>query len=133
MVFCVVVKVIAENLTEDEIKGLKQMFNNMDTDRSGTITVEELKDGLAKLGSKISEAEVQKLMEAVRMLAPFHFHTQAWSTTSLAMHASVQVDVDKSGSIDYTEFLTAMMNRHKLEKEEDLFLAFQHFDKDDSG
>lgn len=100
-------KVIAENLTEDEIKGLKQMFNNMDTDRSGTITVEELKDGLAKLGSKISEAEVQKLMEAV--------------------------DVDKSGSIDYTEFLTAMMNRHKLEKEEDLFLAFQHFDKDDSG
>jgi hypothetical protein len=61
------------------------MFNNMDTDRSGTITVEELKDGLAKLGSKISEAEVQKLMEAVRMLAPFHFHTQAWSTTSLVM------------------------------------------------
>jgi calcium-dependent protein kinase len=133
LVFCVVVKVIAENLTEDEIKGLKQMFNNMDTDRSGTITVEELKDGLAKLGSKISEAEVQKLMEAVRLLAPFHFHTQAWSTTSLVMHASVQVDVDKSGSIDYTEFLTAMMNRHKLEKEEDLFLAFQHFDKDDSG
>ncbi|AQK45711.1 Putative calcium-dependent protein kinase family protein [Zea mays] len=69
-----------ENLTEDEIKGLKQMFNNMDTDRSGTITVEELKDGLAKLGSKISEAEVQKLMEAV--------------------------DVDKSGSIDYTEYIT---------------------------
>lgn len=132
-VSCVVVKVIAENLTEDEIKGLKQMFNNMDTDRSGTITVEELKDGLAKLGSKISEAEVQKLMEAVRLLAPFHFHTQSWSTTSLVMHASVQVDVDKSGSIDYTEFLTAMMNRHKLEKEEDLFLAFQHFDKDDSG
>ncbi|CAD6260001.1 unnamed protein product [Miscanthus lutarioriparius] len=100
-------KVIAENLTEDEIKGLKQMFNNMDTDKSGTITVEELKEGLTKLGSKISEAEVQKLMEAV--------------------------DVDKSGSIDYAEFLTAMMNKHKLEKEEDLIRAFQHFDKDDSG
>ena len=42
------------------------MFNNMDTDKSGTITVEELKIGLTKLGSKISEAEVQKLMEAVR-------------------------------------------------------------------
>lgn len=45
----------------------------------------------------------------------------------------VQVDVDKSGSIDYTEFLTAMMNKHKLEKEEDLIRAFQHFDKDNSG
>ncbi|PUZ48421.1 hypothetical protein GQ55_7G244100 [Panicum hallii var. hallii] len=100
-------KVIAENLSPEEIKGLKQMFNNMDTDKSGTITVEELKEGLTKLGSKISEAEVQKLMEAV--------------------------DVDKSGSIDYTEFLTAMMNKHKLEKEEDLIRAFQYFDKDNSG
>jgi len=50
------------------------MFNNMDTDKSGTITVQELKAGLTKLGSKISEAEVQKLMEAVRLLVPFHFH-----------------------------------------------------------
>lgn len=62
-------KVIAENLSPEEIKGLKQMFNNMDTDRSGTITVEELKVGLTKLGSRISEAEVQKLMEAVRSFA----------------------------------------------------------------
>ncbi|KAG8044271.1 hypothetical protein GUJ93_ZPchr0137g29189 [Zizania palustris] len=100
-------KVIAKNLSADEIKGLKQMFNNMDTDRSGTITVEELKVGLTKLGSKISEAEVRNLLEAV--------------------------DVDKSGSIDYTEFLTAMVNKHKLEKEEDLLRAFQHFDKDNSG
>jgi calcium-dependent protein kinase len=45
----------------------------------------------------------------------------------------MQVDMDKSGSIDYTEFLTAMMNKHKLGKEEDLIRAFQHFDKDDSG
>lgn len=49
------------------------MFNNMDTDKSGTITVEELKIGLTKLGSKITEAEVQKLMEAVRSLVFFFF------------------------------------------------------------
>lgn len=42
------------------------MFNNMDTDRSGTISVDELKEGLNKLGSNISEAEAQELMEAVR-------------------------------------------------------------------
>jgi len=58
-------KVIAENLSEEEIKGLKQMFNNMDTDRSGTITYEELKSGLTKLGSRLSEYEIKQLMEAV--------------------------------------------------------------------
>lgn len=44
------------------------MFENMDTDRSGTITFEELKTGLSKLGSKLGEAEIQQLMEAVRIL-----------------------------------------------------------------
>lgn len=44
------------------------MFENMDTDRSGTITFEELKTGLSKLGSKLAEAEIQQLMEAVRIL-----------------------------------------------------------------
>ncbi|XP_014505080.1 calcium-dependent protein kinase 29 isoform X1 [Vigna radiata var. radiata] len=100
-------KVIAENLSEEEIKGLKQMFNNMDTDRSGTITYEELKSGLTKLGSKLSEYEIKQLMEAA--------------------------DVDKSGTIDYQEFITATINRHKLEKEENLYKAFQYFDKDNSG
>lgn len=41
------------------------MFNNMDTDGSGTITYEELKTGLSKLGSRLAEAEIQQLMEAV--------------------------------------------------------------------
>ncbi|XP_027333017.1 calcium-dependent protein kinase 29-like isoform X3 [Abrus precatorius] len=100
-------KVIAENLSEEEIKGLRQMFNNMDTDRSGTITYEELKSGLTKLGSKLSEFEIRQLMDAA--------------------------DVDKSGTIDYQEFITATINRHKLEKEEHLFKAFQYFDKDNSG
>ncbi|CAA0831077.1 calcium-dependent protein kinase 29 [Striga hermonthica] len=100
-------KVIAENLSEEEIKGLKQMFDNIDTDGSGTITYEELRAGLSKLGSKLSEAEIQQLMEAA--------------------------DVDKNGTIDYIEFITATMHRHRLDKEENLYKAFQHFDKDNSG
>ena len=58
-------QVIAENLSEEEIQGLKAMFTNMDTDKSGTITYAELKSGLARLGSTLSEAEVKQLMEAV--------------------------------------------------------------------
>ena len=58
-------QVIAENLSEEEIQGLKTTFTNMDTDNSGTITYAELKSGLARLGSTLSEAEVKQLMEAV--------------------------------------------------------------------
>ncbi|KAL5715412.1 non-specific serine/threonine protein kinase [Ranunculus cassubicifolius] len=100
-------KVIAENLSEEEIKGLKTMFTNMDTDKSGTITYEELKSGLARLGSKLSEVEVKQLMDAA--------------------------DVDGNGTIDYIEFITATMHRHRLEKDEHLYKAFQYFDKDRSG
>jgi calcium-dependent protein kinase len=66
-------QVIAENLSEEEIIGLKEMFKSMDTDNSGTITFEELKAGLPKLGTKISESEVRQLMEAVRFLLHHYF------------------------------------------------------------
>lgn len=100
-------KVIAENLSEEDIKGLKAMFTNMDTDKSGTITYEELKTGLARLGSRLSEPEVKQLMDAA--------------------------DVDGNGTIDYIEFITATMHRHKLERDDHLYKAFLYFDKDNSG
>lgn len=58
-------QVIAENMSDEEIQGFKAMFANMDTDKSGSITYDELKKGLAELGSKLTEAEVKQLMEAV--------------------------------------------------------------------
>jgi len=41
------------------------MFNSMDTDGSGTITFEELKAGLSRLGSLLSESEIRQLLNAV--------------------------------------------------------------------
>ena len=66
--YCILAQVIAESLSEEEIMGLKEMFKSMDTDNSGTITFEELKAGLPKLGTKIYESEVRQLMEAVWFL-----------------------------------------------------------------
>ncbi|XP_054819385.1 calcium-dependent protein kinase 2-like [Prosopis cineraria] len=100
-------RVIAGCLSEEEIMGLKEMFKNMDTDGSGTITVEELKQGLAKQGTKLSEQEVKQLMEAA--------------------------DADGNGTIDYDEFITATMQMNRMNKEEHLYTAFQYFDKDNSG
>ena len=64
-------KFIAQNLKEEELKGLKTMFANMDTDKSGTITYNELKSGLEKLGSRLTETEVKQLLEDVRRFVLF--------------------------------------------------------------
>ncbi|GFP89923.1 calcium-dependent protein kinase 34 [Phtheirospermum japonicum] len=103
----VALRVIAGCLSEDEIMGLKEMFKGMDTDNSGTITLEELKQGLSKQGTKLSEYEVQQLMEAA--------------------------DADGNGTIDYEEFITATMHMNRMDREEHLYTAFQYFDKDNRG
>ncbi|KAL5202759.1 hypothetical protein ABZP36_013711 [Zizania latifolia] len=103
----VALKVVAENLSEEEIVGLREMFKSLDTDNSGTITLEELRAGLPKLGTKISESEIRQLMEAA--------------------------DVDGDGTIDYVEFISATMHVNRLEKEDHIYKAFEYFDKDHSG
>ncbi|GAB2298774.1 Calcium-dependent protein kinase 17 [Dionaea muscipula] len=103
----VALRVIAGCLSEEEIMGLKQMFKSMDTDNSGTITLEELKQGLQKQGTRLSEFEVKQLMEAA--------------------------DADGNGTIDYEEFITATMHMNRMDREEHLYTAFQYFDKDNSG
>ncbi|KAK3211342.1 hypothetical protein Dsin_016048 [Dipteronia sinensis] len=100
-------RVIAERLSEEEIGGLRELFKMIDTDDSGSITFDELKDGLKRVGSELMESEIKDLMEAA--------------------------DIDNSGTIDYGEFLAATVHLNKLEREENLVSAFSFFDKDSSG
>eukprot|EP00262_Sarcandra_glabra_P018326 TRINITY_DN6526_c0_g1_i1.p1 TRINITY_DN6526_c0_g1~~TRINITY_DN6526_c0_g1_i1.p1 ORF type:complete len:433 (-),score=93.19 TRINITY_DN6526_c0_g1_i1:288-1586(-) len=100
-------RVIAESLSDEEIGGLKELFKMIDTDNSGTITFDELKDGLERVGSKLMDDEIRALMDAA--------------------------DIDNSGTIDYGEFLAATVHLNKMEREENLLSAFSYFDKDNSG
>ncbi|KAD5802360.1 hypothetical protein E3N88_13720 [Mikania micrantha] len=100
-------RVIAERLSEEEIGGLKELFKMIDTDNSGTITFDELKEGLRRVGSELMESEIKDLMDAA--------------------------DIDNSGTIDYGEFIAATVHLNKLEREENLLSAFSFFDKDGSG
>ncbi|KDP29499.1 hypothetical protein JCGZ_19338 [Jatropha curcas] len=100
-------RVIAENLSEEEIAGLKEMFKMIDTDNDGTISFEELKAGLRRVGANLKESEIYDLMQAA--------------------------DVDNSGTIDYGEFIAATLHLNKIEREDHLFAAFSYFDKDGSG
>ena len=45
----------------------------------------------------------------------------------------LQADADGNGTIDYGEFIAATMHINRLDREEHLYSAFQHFDKDNSG
>ncbi|XP_024362341.1 calcium-dependent protein kinase 4 [Physcomitrium patens] len=103
----VAIRVIAEFLSEEEIAGLREMFKMIDTDHSGSITFEELKSGLERVGSNLVESEIRQLMDAA--------------------------DVDQNGTIDYGEFLAATLHLNKIEREENLFAAFSWLDKDHSG
>uniref|UniRef100_A0A2P2KN03 non-specific serine/threonine protein kinase n=2 Tax=Rhizophora mucronata TaxID=61149 RepID=A0A2P2KN03_RHIMU len=100
-------RVIAERLSEEEIGGLRELFKMIDTDNSGAITFEELKEGLKRVGSNLMESEIKSLMDAA--------------------------DIDNSGTIDYGEFLAATLHLNKMEREENLVAAFSYFDKDGSG
>ncbi|KAI4969479.1 hypothetical protein ZWY2020_000393 [Hordeum vulgare] len=57
--------VIAESLSEEEIAGLKEMFQTMDADNSGAITYDELKEGLRKYGSTLKDTEIRDLMDTL--------------------------------------------------------------------
>jgi len=67
-------QVIAERLSEEEIGGLKELFRMLDADNSGTITLEELKEGLKRVGSELMESEIKDLMDAVRYIVGFGFN-----------------------------------------------------------
>ncbi|XP_027348937.1 calcium-dependent protein kinase 1-like isoform X2 [Abrus precatorius] len=100
-------RVIAENLSEEEISGLKETFKMIDTDNSGQITFEKLKVGLKTFGANLSESEMVDLMQAA--------------------------DVDNSGAIDYGEFIAATLHINKIDRDDHLVAAFSYFDKKGSG
>ncbi|KAH7554201.1 hypothetical protein JRO89_XS12G0133600 [Xanthoceras sorbifolium] len=103
----IAIRVIAESLSEEEIAGMKEMFKMIDADGSGQITLEEMKEGLERVGGNLKESEINGLMQAA--------------------------DFDNSGTIDYGEFIAAMLHMNKIQKEDHLFAAFSYFDKDGSG
>ncbi|PKU67785.1 calcium-dependent protein kinase 20-like [Dendrobium catenatum] len=100
-------RVVAEHLSVEEVADIKKMFEMMDINRKGRITLEELKSGLQKLGHQIPNADVQILMDAA--------------------------DVDGDGTLEYGEFVALSIHLKKLGNDEHLHKAFAYFDQNKSG
>ena len=100
---------IASRLKEKEIKELKEMFYEMDTNKDGTLTVKEIKECLMKLNS-------EKQMNKNEILLLFK-----------------GIDTNNSRRIEYTEFISAAIEKNEYLKEERLLDIFKMLDKDQSG
>ncbi|CAH9134961.1 unnamed protein product [Cuscuta epithymum] len=100
-------RVLAEHLSVEEVAGIKEGFQLMDTNNKGKIDVNELRVGLQKLGHQVPDSDLQILMEAG--------------------------DVDKDGYLDCAEFVAISVHLRKLGNEEHLKKAFEFFDKNQSG
>ena len=100
---------VATRLKEKEIKELKDMFYEMDVNKDGTLTFTEIKNCLIKLNSEknINNEEIISLFKGI--------------------------DTNKSRRIEYTEFISAAIEKNEFLKEEKLLDLFKTLDKDGSG
>lgn len=94
---------IASQCSDSEIQDLKVRFEQLDTNGDGMLTFSELHEGLASL--------------------PITELREIWTS----------VDIDRSGFIDYSEFLAATVDRAIYLQETKLWAAFVTFDRDSSG
>ncbi|KAK3129737.1 hypothetical protein QOZ80_6BG0483990 [Eleusine coracana subsp. coracana] len=99
--------VVAMNLPAEEIDKYNEMFQKMDKDKDGNLTLEELNEGLQINGHPVPEAEIKMLLEAG--------------------------DIEGTGMLDCEEFITILLHIKKMSNEEYLPKAFKFFDKDGNG
>merc|ERR1712083_979079 len=100
--------IASQLLSKSERDGLAKVFKAFDKDGDGKLSMQEVKDGyLDHYGKIMSDEEVEQMFNAV--------------------------DTDKSGFIDYSEFVVAAMNESQLTTNDKLQAAFKMFDKDGSG
>lgn len=98
---------IGQKLSPEEIEGMKKLFQSIDKDNSGTISLKELQEAMDQWGQTISTTDLLEVMKSA--------------------------DVDGDGQIDYNEFVAATMNISKLEKDELIQKTFMEMDKDGNG
>ncbi|KLU81384.1 hypothetical protein MAPG_00474 [Magnaporthiopsis poae ATCC 64411] len=108
------------HLTNDQLKQLKEVFDIIDKDGTGSISAEEFADAMESLGLSATDAEAQDIIN--------------------------DIDINKDGQIDFHEFLRAMAHpetdralnpnsqKPDMKKEQrELLQAFKVFDQDGSG
>merc|ERR1719169_146496 len=98
---------IAKYVEDDKVNDLQKMFEGMDKDGDGTLTIVEVKKGLEQAGLSQLTAEMEKTMR--------------------------ELDTDGSGKIDYSEFLAATMDRKVYMQYDVVWQVYKQFDVGHTG
>ena len=93
--------------TKEDTKHLDDAFKMLDADHDGKLSLDELLQGFKQVLPEMTEDEARKLFE--------------------------RADIDNSGFIDYSEWISATINKKKILSNKNLTAAFNLFDEDDSG
>ena len=100
--------IASQLLSKGERDNLSKVFKAFDKDGNGKLDMQEVKEGyLEHYGKIMSDQEVEDMFNSV--------------------------DTDRSGFIDYSEFVVAATAQQNLTSQEKLQAAFRLFDKDNSG
>ena len=96
-------------ITNKERDRLRKLFDAMDIDFDGRLSLDEVQRGLIKLGLAKGDArnEAKKIFKIA--------------------------DIDQNGYLEFNEWCTSAMNKRKLLKRPHLQAAFQMLDKDKDG
>lgn len=97
---------IATQLKDEDIADLKATFETLDADKSGTLTIKEILEGIEQ-----HKVDIPEDMQAVL----------------------AGLDTDGSGTIDYTEFIAATMEKKVYATDAMMWAAFRTFDLDGDG
>jgi len=99
---------MTSTLGDAELKAIKQSFKDLDTNKDGMLSFEELKDGIKN--GKITQSE-QKVLQTAMSCA----------------------DVDGDGKLSYEELLMACVQNKLAAKEDRLYQMFCELDGDGNG
>mmetsp|Transcript_44477 Transcript_44477/g.128552 ORF Transcript_44477/g.128552 Transcript_44477/m.128552 type:complete len:533 (-) Transcript_44477:95-1693(-) len=98
---------IADQLSVDETRHLREVFNALNVSENGVLTMSELRKALVRTGHADDMPDLEQILRGV--------------------------DVSNNGVIDYTEFLAATIDDRHDANDEALWNAFNNFDLDGDG
>uniref|UniRef100_A0A7C9DYG1 non-specific serine/threonine protein kinase n=2 Tax=Opuntia streptacantha TaxID=393608 RepID=A0A7C9DYG1_OPUST len=107
-------RALASTLNEEELADLRDQFDAIDVDKSGTISLEEMRQALAKdVPWKLKDSRVVEILQAI--------------------------DTNTDGLVDFSEFIAATLPVHQLQEHDNekwqqlSQAAFEKFDVDRDG
>eukprot|EP00927_Polykrikos_kofoidii_P028822 TRINITY_DN25045_c0_g1_i1.p1 TRINITY_DN25045_c0_g1~~TRINITY_DN25045_c0_g1_i1.p1 ORF type:complete len:839 (-),score=186.20 TRINITY_DN25045_c0_g1_i1:22-2511(-) len=104
---------VAQHADGDTVRELSEMFRAMDRDNSGTLHLEELRDGLETAGMGLGVGVCG---------------WRTWLEKTFGEGSNI-----KGITINYTTFLASALDRRLLQQENACWAAFSAFDRDGNG